>query len=887
MQPHWWHRLNQSRACILLLVGSWLPNASAALIENGNFESPSLTQNWFVFGGNGSLSLNTTEKHTGNASALIEKRAQSFVGPGQDLKGKLQEGVGVTYTLSAWVKPKNPPQKLERFKLGIKLEDTKGSQFIEIDVAPLQAHLWTKLSGPFTLKPNGSLKSLTLYVFNEDAKTDFYVDDVEITSPVAYTPTPAGAKDFIRAKGRDLVVGANDKVVRLMGTNFIAYDDDDSQPADKIFRSKNYDEIDYKRVSEMGMNVVRLAMTYKVFEENTAPGVYKQEGWDWLEKNIVWARKYGVYLILDMHVPPGGYQSWGYSGPFWGTNAQYRTRLNNLWKAIAQRYKNEPFIAGYDLINEPAPNNNQQWITYAQELTDVIRSVDKNHLLIVEEAFTDGSEHFILKDQNILYDFHLYESWEFSNQFIYTKGRGYGGRYPDPEVSVFPWDMKDADLVLNTAMPTGNSDWTYYEGKLHKITDANVFGATPAFVSKDNSGKVYFDDFVVKEYDPNGQLVNTLVHAQVDKKPSDWYFLNSIDPLLSYAEEWTAKKVGTGNGTKAIEKTGRIGTGAISISKATGTYTVQNVKMTLPVKVGYSYQISGWIKGENVKGSAMLGLHFKQFQAGDKRQPFTKEYLENVLLANGMDYYIKNNVPVNIGEFGIGIYSFQNDLGGERLVADFLDLFQKYHINAQYFNYHGIDYGIYTNLLGFPFTEAANSALVNTFSTKLGGTLRLPEGGSSGSTNTPVNQNVPTGTEIPDSTLTPNTQPETPQEIPRPKPISGEQAPFSEACVAAYTPDVDNSRLDIPCVEVSGQIYSLTMNQRFSPFIFLTDVENIQTVQNIAADNNCLAHYLTSDNSLYTPCVRDTSTAIIWEAYFYQVLPTVLFVLDMTRVQQR
>ncbi len=878
-----WHSLFDRRVYLFLLAAGGFSNAFAGFVENGNFETQPIDTHWFVSGAEGTLLSSTADKHEGTYSALIENRAQDYVGPGQDLKGKLE--AGVNYTISAWVKPKNAPEGVERFKLGISQEDGNGKQYLEIDSVPLRSHSWTKLSGPFTLSTKGSLKVLNLYVYNENKSMDFYVDDVQITAPVAYTPTPAGPKDFIRAKGRDLVVGSNEQVVRLLGVNFIAYDDDDSEPAEKIFRSKNYDEIDYKRVADMGMNVVRLTMTYTVFEDNSNPGKYKQEGWEWLEKNIVWARKYGVALILDMHVPPGGYQSWGYSGPFWGSNNKYRTRLNNLWKAIAKRYKDEPFVAAYDLINEPSPKNNKQWENYTQELVDEIRTVDKNHLIIVEEAFTDDTAPFILNDDNIMYDFHIYESWEFSNQFIYTKGRGYGGRYPDPEISVFPWDMNDSDLVINPPIPNGNSDWTYYEGPLHAVPNDNVFGATPAFVSQDNTGKAYFDDFVVNEYDANGQLVGQLLHAQVDRQPSDWYFLNSVDPLLSYSDSWSGKKVGSGSGTQRIESKGRVGSEAVSISKAKGTYTVQSTKMTVPVKQGHFYQINGWIKGEKIKGKgAMLGFHFKEFKYKKDKHSFTKDYLEKILLEYGVSYFMEHNVPVNVGEFGVSIFAFQNDLGGERLVADFLDLFEKYRVNAQYFNYHGIDYGIYTNLLGFPVPESAIPALVNTFSSKLGGTTQLPLDGAGAGT---INQGIPDGTVIPDGALNPSTQPEPPPEASRPKPSGETPSPFSDACTATYTLAIDNSRLDIPCMEAGGQVFSVSMVQRFSPFIFLTELENIQVVPNANLDDNCLARYDATDSSLHMPCIRESTTANIWEAYFFQISPTVLFVVDLPRVQRR
>ena len=34
-------------------------------------------------------------------------------------------------------------------------------------------------------------------------------------------------------------------------------------------------------------------------------------------------------------------------------NKKYQPHLNEIWRRIAQRYKDEPYVAGYDLINEP------------------------------------------------------------------------------------------------------------------------------------------------------------------------------------------------------------------------------------------------------------------------------------------------------------------------------------------------------------------------------------------------------------------------------------------------------------------------------------------------------------------------------------------------------
>ena len=68
---------------------------------------------------------------------------------------------------------------------------------------------------------------------------------------------------------------------------------------------------------------------------------------------------------------------------------RYQEQTIQLWQALARRYRNEPVVAGYDLLNEPLPNEYQHrhaddLIALYQELTAAIRAVDPNHLIIYE-----------------------------------------------------------------------------------------------------------------------------------------------------------------------------------------------------------------------------------------------------------------------------------------------------------------------------------------------------------------------------------------------------------------------------------------------------------------------------------------------------------------------
>ena len=94
-----------------------------------------------------------------------------------------------------------------------------------------------------------------------------------------------------------------------------------------------------------------------------------------------------------------------------------------LWKKLAERYKDEPFIGGYDLLNEtnwgfddPADlhgireTGNKPLRALLTDITQAIRSVDKKHVIIIEgNAWGNNYKRiFPLWDNNIVISFHKY-----------------------------------------------------------------------------------------------------------------------------------------------------------------------------------------------------------------------------------------------------------------------------------------------------------------------------------------------------------------------------------------------------------------------------------------------------------------------------------------------
>lgn len=89
----------------------------------------------------------------------------------------------------------------------------------------------------------------------------------------------------------------------------------------------DHDESSYKDIAEMGFNCVRFYMNYQLFEDDANPYQYKESGFEWINQNIDWAKKYNVGILLNMHVPQADINRKA-TVRLYGTMKKARTDLN-------------------------------------------------------------------------------------------------------------------------------------------------------------------------------------------------------------------------------------------------------------------------------------------------------------------------------------------------------------------------------------------------------------------------------------------------------------------------------------------------------------------------------------------------------------------------------
>lgn len=181
---------------------------------------------------------------------------------------------------------------------------------------------------------------------------------------------------------------------------------------------------DINKMAQWGFNSIRLPFHYNILTPPELPGVYLEEGFAILDSVLSWCEDNHLYLILDLHAAPGGQSN----EPISDYNSQYpslweseanKDRTVEIWRKIAERYANEEWIGGYDLINEPKwqldPNNQPLRDLYIR-ITDTIRAVDNNHILFIEGNWfaTDFNGLTPPWDDNMAYSFHKY--WNTNDQ---------------------------------------------------------------------------------------------------------------------------------------------------------------------------------------------------------------------------------------------------------------------------------------------------------------------------------------------------------------------------------------------------------------------------------------------------------------------------------------
>jgi len=224
-------------------------------------------------------------------------------------------------------------------------------------------------------------------------------------------------------------------------------------------------EADVAYIASLGANVIRIPLNYREFEDDEAPFVYKKAAFDRLDEAIEWCEKHQVYAILDVHAAAGWQNNHWHSDNERGAcmlwrHPHFQERLIRFWEALATHYKDNPTVAGYEILNEPNtanPDGEHPFDFYGnykpdwprindlyQRAVEAIRKIDPKHIIFLEgdnygRCFSGLTAPFA---DNLVYSSHNYVMPGF--------GPGeYPGYYDSPTGKVY-WDKnKQRSELLN------------------------------------------------------------------------------------------------------------------------------------------------------------------------------------------------------------------------------------------------------------------------------------------------------------------------------------------------------------------------------------------------------------------------------------------------------
>ncbi len=418
-------------------------------------------------------------------------------------------------------------------------------------------------------------------------------------------------KEYLQVKG-ETILDASGKPILFRGFN-VQF---------KHFKNE-LGEPDIKKIADWGGNSIRLVMDYRDFV--VAPFKYNEENFVLLDSLLRWCKKYSVFVILDMHLAPGIQNSHDFvvhrqtTFDFWSKD-EHQERFYSLWQKIAERYAQENIVAGFDLLNEGVPPTEKDFIRIMSTTIRKIRSRDKNHILIIEEALLpDGrKELFLFPDKNTVYSIHFYYPSNFS-LYITTTER-VELTYPG---SMTTFGEKISETKTGTM--TGDNEWKQVSARALPPEGAEVLLVNIS--SQGNSGTLWVDDIML----------------EVDGRP-----LELPAPLVSN-NSFEIDYPGIGWNTRGAcvsvtDKAARTGNFSLAFSgcQATGS------AMSSPLRVEQGeYRLSGWYKAEQATGENVLSLSWhKRRMLGQVDRSAIRERLGYALRFRSL-----HRVPLYVGEF--------------------------------------------------------------------------------------------------------------------------------------------------------------------------------------------------------------------------------------------
>lgn len=187
----------------------------------------------------------------------------------------------------------------------------------------------------------------------------------------------------------------------LSRTFISRFGEEDTKRLWEEYRSNWWTDEDFENCAEMGINVIRLPFTYMNVDFAAITDLENAgQSYDFsaLDEFVEAAAEHGIYTILDLHGAYGSQNGQDHSGQIFDTaeevtfyeNEQLISLTVKLWGALAEHFRTNSNVIGYDILNEPGEKagltEKRHWDCF-DRIYDAIRATGDRHIVIFESCW--------------------------------------------------------------------------------------------------------------------------------------------------------------------------------------------------------------------------------------------------------------------------------------------------------------------------------------------------------------------------------------------------------------------------------------------------------------------------------------------------------------------
>lgn len=145
---------------------------------------------------------------------------------------------------------------------------------------------------------------------------------------------------------------------------------------------------DFAFMRDCGFNLVQLPFNYRHFIADGTTRGFDNRGFEYVDRFVDLCGRHDMYAILSLHAAPGcAVRDWNaesaYGEAFLWEHEHFQDVTAEIWRGMAGRYRGNPAVFGYEILNEPLAPNREAFDRFNRRMLRTIREVDSDHIVVI------------------------------------------------------------------------------------------------------------------------------------------------------------------------------------------------------------------------------------------------------------------------------------------------------------------------------------------------------------------------------------------------------------------------------------------------------------------------------------------------------------------------